>query len=158
MSSGTGTLQYPLSSMKEDIHVTGRRVLATFIDAVILGTAYNFLVALFGGFDHPRPWEWNGVLENVPANILYGIGVVAYFVLMEAYRGQTIGKMVTGVIVVREDRSDPPGLEAAVIRTVLRIVDGLLGYAVAYIVVLSSQKRQRLGDMAARTLVVRRSG
>ena len=42
------------------------------------------------------------------------------------------------------------------IRTVLRIVDGLLGYAVALITVMVSDKRQRLGDMAAGTPVVRK--
>jgi hypothetical protein len=44
---------------------------------------------------------------------------------------------------------------AAAIRTLLRLVNSLLGYAVAFITVLVPDKRQRLGDMAARTLVVR---
>jgi hypothetical protein len=48
-----------------------------------------------------------------------------------------------------------PGIAAAAIRTLLRIIDGLFSYAVAFIVVLTSGKRQRLGDMAAHTLVVR---
>jgi uncharacterized RDD family membrane protein YckC len=39
---------------------------------------------------------------------------------------------------------------------VLRLVDGLLTYTVAFVVVLTSAKRQRLGDMVAHTLVVRR--
>jgi uncharacterized RDD family membrane protein YckC len=34
-------------------------------------------------------------------------------------------------------------------------VDGLLGYLVAWIVVLVSARRQRIGDMAADTLVIR---
>jgi uncharacterized RDD family membrane protein YckC len=37
----------------------------------------------------------------------------------------------------------------------LRIVDGLFSYLVAFIAVLISGKNQRLGDMAAHTLVVR---
>ena len=40
-------------------------------------------------------------------------------------------------------------------RTVLRIIDSLFCYLVAFITVLASAKRQRLGDMAAHTLVVR---
>jgi uncharacterized RDD family membrane protein YckC len=39
---------------------------------------------------------------------------------------------------------------------VLRIVDGLLAYLVAFVTVLISTKNQRLGDMAAHTLVVRK--
>ena len=38
----------------------------------------------------------------------------------------------------------------------LRIVDGLFSYLVAFITVLVSGKNQRLGDMAAHTLVVRK--
>ena len=45
---------------------------------------------------------------------------------------------------------------AVVIRNLLRIVDGLFGYLVGFIVVLVSQMRRRLGDMAAHTLVVRK--
>jgi uncharacterized RDD family membrane protein YckC len=37
-----------------------------------------------------------------------------------------------------------------------RIVDGLFSYLVAFIAVLISGKNQRLGDMAAHTLVVRK--
>ena len=37
----------------------------------------------------------------------------------------------------------------------LRIIDGSLVYAVAFVSVLASQKNQRLGDMGAKTSVVR---
>jgi uncharacterized RDD family membrane protein YckC len=40
------------------------------------------------------------------------------------------------------------------IRTILRVVDGLGGYVVAFVTVLVTPKRQRLGDLAAHTLVV----
>jgi uncharacterized RDD family membrane protein YckC len=49
-----------------------------------------------------------------------------------------------------------PGFEAAaLVRSLLRVVDGLFGYLVGFVAVLASQKNQRLGDMAAHTLVVR---
>lgn len=155
MSSAAHTFRYGATYAKEDVHVTGRRIIATLVDGIVLAAAYNFLVMLFGDFSHPRAWEWNGTLDNVPANVAYGIGVVLYYVLMEGYLGQTLGKMVTGVKVVREEDAAVPGVGAAIVRTVLRIVDGLLGYVVAFAVVLTSEKRQRLGDKAARTLVVR---
>ena len=44
--------------------------------------------------------------------------------------------------------------KAAAIRTVLRLVDGLASYVVALVAVLVTPERQRLGDMAAHTLVV----
>ena len=48
-----------------------------------------------------------------------------------------------------------PGIRAAVLRTLMRIVDGIGSYVVAFVVALVSGKNQRLGDMVAKTLVVR---
>jgi uncharacterized RDD family membrane protein YckC len=79
-----------------------------------------------------------------------------HFTLLEGYLGQTVGKMLLGIKVIREDTGEVPGLGAAAIRTLLRLIDGLFAYLVGFIAVLSSSKRQRLGDMAAHTLVVRK--
>jgi uncharacterized RDD family membrane protein YckC len=88
--------------------------------------------------------------------LMYLVLVVAYYTLLEGYLGQTVGKMLLGIKVVREDNGEVPGLSGAAIRTVLRIIDGIFFYLVAYIAVLASAKNQRLGDMVAHTLVVRR--
>jgi uncharacterized RDD family membrane protein YckC len=45
--------------------------------------------------------------------------------------------------------------QASIIRNLLRIVDGFFFYLVGAIVVWVSKGRQRLGDMAAHTLVVK---
>ncbi len=79
-----------------------------------------------------------------------------YFILLEGYLGQTVGKMLLGIQVIREDDGEVPGLGAATIRTLLRLIDGLFGYLVGFVAVLASSKRQRLGDMVARTLVGRK--
>ena len=51
-----------------------------------------------------------------------------------------------------------PGFGAVLTRTVLRLVDGLpLVYVVGTITMLASKRDQRLGDMAAETLVVARA-
>ena len=42
------------------------------------------------------------------------------------------------------------------VRTALRLIDGIAGYLLGFLVVLGSRNRRRLGDMAAGTLVVRR--
>ena len=81
---------------------------------------------------------------------------LAYFIVLEGYLGQTLGKMLLGIRVVREDTGELPGIKGATIRTVLRIIDGLFFYLVAFIAVLASRKNQRLGDMLANTLVVRK--
>jgi uncharacterized RDD family membrane protein YckC len=89
--------------------------------------------------------------------VLYLLIAFAYFTLMEGYLGQTVGKMLLGRKVIREDNGEVPGLRVAAIRTVLRLIDVLpFAYLVGFIAVLISAKNQRLGDMAANTLVVRK--
>src|SRR5437867_9528930 len=69
--------------------------------------------------------------------------------------GRTPGKRATGLRVVRLG-GEPVGFAASAVRNLLRLVDGLPGiYAVGAACILFSRRNQRLGDLAAGTLVVR---
>ena len=136
-----------------DVHVTGRRVLAIIADGLLLGVLFSAISVLarmagIGEADAPlfAGYTWAGG---------FFVLAMAYYALMEGYRGQTVGKMLFGIRVVREEGGGVPGFKAAAIRSLLRIVDGLFGYLVGFVAVVASEKNQRLGDMAARTLVVR---
>jgi uncharacterized RDD family membrane protein YckC len=155
MTSATETLGHGVTAPTPAIHVTGRRVVATIIDGLVLGVAYWLLALAFG--DLRTEGEAANWVANLPtvADVAYGLFVLGYFILLEGLVGQTLGKLAVGIKVITEATGQAPGIAAAAIRTLLRIVDGLLGYTVAFITVLVSAKRQRLGDMAARTLVVR---
>lgn len=137
-----------------EVHVTGRRVLATIADGLVIGAAVT-VMSIFFGTTSVEGGQASASLGGLPAlfSLVLAFG---YYILMEGYMGQTLGKMLLGIKVVREDTGGVPGLKAAAIRTVLRIVDGFASYLVAFISVLASQKNQRLGDMAAHTLVVRK--
>lgn len=148
-----GSVTPPAVGIHEDVHVTGRRILATFVDAFLFGGLYTVMAALFGTITSVAPNHFDATLPAFPT-VIYAVIVVLYYVLMEGYLGQTIGKMLFGIRVVREDTGEVPSVTAATIRTALRVIDGLFGYAVAFVTVLISGKRQRLGDVAARTLVV----
>ncbi|HET6531176.1 MAG TPA: RDD family protein [Actinoplanes sp.] len=138
-------------------HVTGRRVIATIVDGLLFGAAYLLLAWAFGDIRvEGEPANWDANL-SAGWNIAYGVSVVAYYVLMEGYLGQTVGKWATGVTVVSEATGRAPGVTAAALRTVLRLIDGLFSYAVAFVVTLASDRRQRLGDVVAHTLVIRRA-
>ena len=137
-----------------EVHVTGRRVLATIVDGVVLAVVIGVMAFLFGS-TAVEDGQASASLSGLPAAISFLLAF-GYYILMEGYLGQTLGKMLVGIKVVREDTGGIPGLKAAAIRTVLRIVDGFLSYLVAFVTVLASQKNQRLGDMAAHTLVVRK--
>ena len=145
----------PFVGTHEDVHVTGRRIVATIVDGLIFGGLYAVMVILFGSISSVGFADWNGSMPALPT-LLYGVIVVLYYILLEGYLGQTVGKMLLGIKVVREDNGEVPGLGGASIRTLLRIVDGIFSYLVAFITVLISGKNQRFGDMAAHTLVVRK--
>jgi uncharacterized RDD family membrane protein YckC len=80
-----------------------------------------------------------------------------YFIACEAIWGRTLGKLLCGLRVVGLDGQRCTSGQA-VVRNLLRVADAnpfLLGGLPAAISVLATRKNQRLGDLAARTLVVR---
>src|SRR5215218_1495816 len=155
MATQASSAPLVVAGIHEDVHVTGRRILATVVDGLVFGALFTVITALFGTITNVGFANWNGSMPALPS-VLYGVIVVLYYILLEGYLGQTVGKMVLGIKVVREDNGEVPGLGGATIRTLLRIIDGLFSYLVAFITVLISGKNQRLGDMAAHTLVVRK--
>jgi uncharacterized RDD family membrane protein YckC len=77
-----------------------------------------------------------------------------YHLAFEWQAGQTPGKYAFDLRVVHDDGSRL-SLRGAVVRNALRLVDGLGYWSVAVAVVLLRGDGKRLGDWAARTLVVR---
>lgn len=78
-----------------------------------------------------------------------------YPVLFEVcMRGQTPGKRLLGISVINDDLS-PVTLGTSMVRNLLRTVDFLpIFYLAGLICMLSNRRFQRLGDMAAGTLVI----
>ncbi|MGE0356967.1 MAG: RDD family protein [Burkholderiales bacterium] len=126
----------------------GRRAVAILIDMVLLFVA-GYVIALATGATTPAGFN----LQGGPAFLWFGVAL-AYYVVMEATSGATLGKRAMGLKVVKEG-GEPLDWQASLVRNILRIVDGLFFYLVGAIAVWVSKKRQRLGDMAAHTLVVK---
>ena len=144
----------PAAAPREDIHVTGRRVLAIIVDSIVLGFIFG-VMSIFFGTTSASGGSVSASVNGIPALVTFVVFLL-YFTVLEGYLGQTVGKMLLGIKVIREDNGGVPGLSTAALRTVLRLIDGLFGYLVGFIAVMASAKRQRLGDMAAHTLVVRK--
>ena len=125
----------------------GRRAVAVLIDSILLFVV-GYLVAVGTGQTNEEGFN----LKGGPAFLWIGIGL-AYFIVMEATRGATLGKLAMRLKVVKQDGA-PMDWQASVVRNVLRLIDGFLFYLVGAIVVWISKSRQRLGDMAAHTIVV----
>jgi uncharacterized RDD family membrane protein YckC len=127
----------------------GIRAVEGMIDLAVMFVILWIVARFFGqttetGFD----------LFGVPAFVGFAI-VLVYFVVMEATLGASIGKLVLKLRVVKETDGSPIGWTDSVVRNLLRIVDGLAFYLVGFIIVCVTEKRQRLGDKVAGTVVIR---
>lgn len=87
------------------------------------------------------------------------LGFLVFFgypILTEVlWEGKSVGKAIVGLRVVRTDGGGI-GFVASLIRNVLRLIDFLPSfYGIGFVVAMISKKGQRLGDLAADTLVVK---
>jgi uncharacterized RDD family membrane protein YckC len=125
------------------------RMLAWAVDAAAIAAASDALRTVFREMGKMNP-DW-----------ATGIGAVAFFAIQIGYgmvlewrwRGQTLGKRILGLRVV-----DAQGLRLEfsqiALRNLLRLVDLLPGlYLVGGVAAFVSRKGQRLGDLAANTIV-----
>ena len=128
----------------------GSRGIALLIDSLILTISLLLLLGLAQS------------MGEIGATVFYiGAFVIGfgYPIGFEAFNGgRTVGKMAMGLAVVRTDGT-PVTFLAALVRNVARVVDVLPGaYFVGVISMLATSRVQRLGDLAAGTLVVRTRG
>jgi uncharacterized RDD family membrane protein YckC len=125
-----------------------RRVLAAIVDLAIV--VAGSLVILFAADALSSD---TGDVRGALSAVILGWALYYYFAL-ESGEGQTVGKKLMKLRVVRAD-GRPAGMSEIAVRTVLRVVDGIGLYIVGLIVMLATgQRRQRLGDMAAGTIIV----
>lgn len=144
----------------------GSRCLAVLIDYVIQGVTLwigiLFFAFLFSGEAASarvaRASAGYRLGEKVAMAILIAIPFVlhwGYFTLFEAFwNGQTPGKRLTRLRVIQQSGRSL-GLFESMARNLIRFVDMLPAfYFVGAVCVFVSRRQQRLGDMAAGTLVV----
>ncbi len=141
------TLDLPLAGV-------GSRGVATVIDAIIRAAA---LAAVSFAADWADLQLGAPVLLTVATVVVFLI-VFGYDIAFEvANGGRTPGKAAVGLRVVRVGGA-PVGLIASTIRNLLRLVDFLpFAYLVGMVAATANDKAQRLGDLAAGTIVVRES-
>ncbi|MEW5722597.1 MAG: RDD family protein [Thermodesulfobacteriota bacterium] len=95
-------------------------------------------------------------LATAAAILLYFVISIGYGLALEwLWRGQTLGKRLLRLRVL-DEQGLKLDLSQVVVRNLLRFVDSLPGlYLVGGLSCLLSRKAQRLGDLAANTVVVR---
>jgi uncharacterized RDD family membrane protein YckC len=131
-----------------DLAGLGSRFIAELIDYVVKGLVIGALAILLYAIG-------SGVATAVFLVLTFAIWFL-YDVLFEVLaNGRTPGKRITGLRVVRTG-GQPVGFLTSAVRNMLRVVDGpATSYIVGIVAIVASKRNQRLGDMAAGTLVVR---
>ena len=141
-----------MSAGPDPTDVLGRRIGAALLDFVVLFLLF-FVLALLIGDTQADDGNASVSLNGAPALIWIALSLLYYFGA-EAATGRTLGKRLLGLRVATAD-GGRPGAGAIAVRTLLRLIDGLGFYLVGLIAVLATgQRRQRLGDLAAKTTVV----
>lgn len=126
-----------------------QRALASLLDNAVWIVGIPMILSWF-------PVNWDGVSSE--AWYIGGLVVFSawfnYFAFCEWRWGQTIGKNATGLEVRSVDGADRLTYGQASIRNLLRLVDF---FVIGELMIASSKRKQRLGDKAAKTVVVRRA-
>ena len=134
---------------QQETKVIGRRVIQYVIDYVLVGIipgiAY-WLLDRGSGFLHGFGWT----IATLIALVVY----LWYWVIRpHGHHGQTFGMQLLGLRVISKD-GGPASMLQFFVRAVLLIVDTFAFGLVGLITMMASRYHQRVGDHAARTLVI----
>ncbi len=129
----------------------GERILAFLIDAFIL-YLYALLVNLVGdaiGYIYEDGWTQRGLVA------LIFLPAMGYSLIMHSlFNGRTVGKMLMKMRVVRVDGT-PVHWSNLLVRWLLRLVDiWMFIGSIGLLAIIFSEKKQRVGDAAAGTVVI----
>lgn len=139
------------------------RFAAIAVDTVVL---FFLLIVIFavlaaaGALDLADPTFSGGIdlRRTAPVwmyAVTYGL-IFIYYTVFEALTAASVGKLVCRLRVTMDDGTRPSGL-AVVVRNLIRLPEVLFWYIPSGISCLANPRNKRLGDLAARTVVVRRS-
>jgi len=146
---GEGDRKVPFASLT-------RRAIAQLIDtALTLAPMAAGFVAVFSRFeDMTSPFEMMAGMGLVFLGFLWAALLFFAFSFTEGRWGGSPGKWICGIRVVGTDLA-PCGFGRALLRNLLKFADGFFNFLVGILVSALSENWQRVGDMAARTVVIR---
>jgi membrane protease YdiL (CAAX protease family)/uncharacterized RDD family membrane protein YckC len=125
-----------------------RRALAALVDNLTWFIAASILLSYI-----PES-VWDDSPEVVVVvGLLLASAWFNYFAFSEWRWGQTIGKNATGIEVRSLDGADRISFGQASIRNLLRLVDF---FVIGEVMIAATERKQRIGDRLAKTVVVRR--
>ena len=152
--------QYESAGVRMPFASVGRRAIAQAIDVALLAApgVAGWLVVMATVFDFERLAD-NGLHSMLGAfglvcgAMVWALAGFLIFAAMEGRSGRTPGKWIVGIQVLGADLA-PCGFGRALVRNLLKLVDGFFNFLVGVMLVALTENWQRVGDMAARTVVV----
>jgi uncharacterized RDD family membrane protein YckC len=148
-----GSLSMPFASL-------ARRATAQIIDfAFVIGPVLlGYLLLMLSFFDMEEMFISKPFLPLAGFGLMIGgffwvLACLLLFSFFEGKWGGTPGKWILGIRVFGTDLQ-PCGFGRALVRNLLKFVDGFFNFMVGVMVVALSESWQRVGDMAARTVVI----
>lgn len=136
----------------------GSRFAALFIDSIIIVLFWAISTYLVN-FTVPvsQSYGSDGSSTNLVVFPIYTLILFAYYIILEGPlgKGQTIGKKILKIRVVMLEDQSTIDYGVSFIRNILRAIDGLFMYFVGFMSIQGSDKKQRLGDKAAKTIVIK---
>lgn len=134
------------------------RFLALVIDLLVFCVFFFPITKLVKGvwLMSPSDHRWaNGWFITDPLCLIFLAVMAAYFVLLEAYAGATIGKWISGLRVIHAGGKGKPGLAKSFLRNIGRMIDSLPACNIlGVILIVASPEKARFGDRVAGTRVV----
>jgi len=140
----------------------GSRFLAVLADSIVQGVGYAVLILVLVLIASSAPKATGGALSHngekwlIAGLILFHFLMYwGYFALFETFwNGQTPGKKLCKVRVIQQTGRQITFFEAMT-RNLIRVIDMLPGfYLIGIISMMCNRRNQRLGDLAAATIVV----
>ncbi|MCB9451049.1 MAG: RDD family protein [Anaerolineaceae bacterium] len=133
----------------------GSRFMAALMDYILIAL---LLVGITWLFTQARPSGISGSADWFPAVYYIVIFLITwgYHLIFELlWNGQTPGKRRAGIRVIQSNGL-PVTVSALLIRNIIRLFDFLpMLYGLGLVMLFATRRTQRLGDMAARTVVIR---
>lgn len=132
----------------------GSRCMAALIDYTILTFIVILVTYLFGRAVTIKPDDETAAIALLI--FIQFLLITFYHLFFElAWNGQTPGKRRTGLRVVQSNGL-PLTVSGAIIRNLVRLFDFMpILYGIGLIVMFATKNTQRLGDLAAKTVVIR---
>jgi uncharacterized RDD family membrane protein YckC len=142
------TIEYELASLRDRFFAF---LLDFFIYSVAMMVCWQVVILLVGD----AITEWGGAVISMS----YMVGLLVYHLASDMVgNGQSLGKRALGIRVLRLDGLEP-GMGEYLLRSILLLLDfTFTAGALGGILIGSTYKHQRLGDLAANTTVVRNTG